>query len=411
MIETLQKKFVVTAMTAITILLIVLLGVINIANAFVTSGQTDLMLDSLLKNEISPIPQLPPVRGEKRDFPDSRFPENNEMSAVFFSVYVSDGRISGVDTGRIGSMSEEDALLIAEKALSSMSAEGKTGNYKYKSASLNDGRTVYIFLDTSIQTQSVTLVLVLSCLVGALCVLMMLLPVRFLAKKSIRPIAENIERQKRFITDAGHELKTPLAIILANTDAMELMGGENKYSKNIREQILRLTGLMQNLLTLAKIDENEAHIIKETVDIGKTADETLDMFREAMLPKNLSLEKHIQSDVFVSANKELLSQLFSVLTDNAVKYATDGSTIYTELYRADKNAVFAIRNKCESLPDCPPEKLFDRFYRADSARTQKSGGYGIGLSSATAIANAHGGTLSANYADNNTIIFTVKLPV
>lgn len=398
-------------MTAITILLIVLLGVINIANALVTSRQTDSMLESLLENEISPAPQLPPIKGEKRDFPDFRLPENNEMSAVFFSVFVSDGEISGIDTGRMGSMSEEDALLIAEKALSSMSAEGKTGNYKYKSALLNDGRTVYIFLDTSIQTQSVTLVLVLSCLVGALCVLMMLLPVKFLAKKSIKPIAENIERQKRFITDAGHELKTPLAIILANTDAMELMGGENKYSKNIREQVVRLTGLMQNLLTLAKIDENEARIVKEPVDIGKTADETLNMFREAMMPKKLSIEKHIQNDVVAPANKELLSQLFSILTDNAVKYATEASTVYTELYRAEKNAVFAIRNKCDSLPDCPPEKLFDRFYRADSARTQKGGGYGIGLSSAMAIAVAHGGKLSAEYADNNTIIFTVKLPL
>lgn len=411
MIKTLQKRFVVTAMSAITILLIVLLGVINIANALVTSRQTDSMLESLLDNEISPALQLPPIKGEKRDFPDLRFPEGNEMSAVFFSVYVSGGVISGVDTGRMSSMSEEDALLVAEKVLSSMSAEGKTGNYKYKSASLNDGRTVYIFLDTSIQTQSVTLVLVLSCLVGALCILMMLLPVRFLAKKSIKPIAENIERQKRFITDAGHELKTPLAIILANTDAMELLGGENKYSRNIREQVIRLTGLMQNLLTLAKIDENEAHIVKETVNVGQIADKTLDMFKEAMLPKNLSVEKHILTDIFVSANKELLSQLFSILTDNAVKYATDGSTVYAELYREDKSAVFAIRNKCDSLPDCPPEKLFDRFYRADAARTQKSGGYGIGLSSATAIANAHGGTLSANYADKNTIIFTARLPI
>jgi len=210
----------------------------------------------------------------------------------------------------------------------------------------------------------------------------MLILVIFLSKKAIKPIAENIERQKQFVTDAGHEIKTPLAIILANTDALELHNGENKWSKNIRAQTIRLSGLMQNLLTLAKIDESNIDATKESFSLNEIIDRTSDMFQEMLIPKNLILQKYYSADVIICANKELITRLVSILLDNAVKYSPCDSIIQIELYKNDKTINLVVANKCDSLPDCPPEKLFDRFYRGDSARTQKGGGYGIGLSAA-----------------------------
>jgi len=251
--------------------------------------------------------------------------------------------------------------------------------------------------------------LLLSSLIGLTCWLCMFLLVFLLSGRAIRPIAANLERQKQFVTDAGHEIKTPLAIIAANTEAMELHNGESKWSRNIREQVTRLNGLMQNLLTLAKLDESNVALSCEPISLSALTEEGSDVFREAMELKHLQVERHIQPDLTVSANRDLMSRLISILLDNALKYTPIGGSVVIELFRADKTIQLIVANECEKLPDCPAEKLFDRFYRADSARTQKNGGYGIGLSAARSIAEAHGGTISALYRDDHTIAFIVTM--
>lgn len=310
-----------------------------------------------------------------------RFSERN-MSSVFFVARVNNsGEVVQLDISRITTMTEDEAENITLQAIELSENSGKISGFKY--TSMNDGiGKVYVFLDVSYQTYSVLTVLFLSVLIGLICWVLMLILVIFLSKKAIKPIAENIERQKQFVTDEGHEIKTPLAIILANTDALELHNGENKWSKNIRAQTIRLSGLMQNLLTLAKIDESNIDATKESFSLNEIVDRTSDMFQEMLIPKNLILQKYYSADVIICANKELITRLVSILLDNAVKYSPCDSIIQIELYKNDKTINLVVANKCDSLPDCPPEKLFDRFYRGDSARTQKGGGYGIGLSAA-----------------------------
>ncbi|MGN0565528.1 MAG: ATP-binding protein, partial [Candidatus Limousia pullorum] len=133
--------------------------------------------------------------------------------------------------------------------------------------------------------------------------------------------------------------------------------------------------------------------------------------QEMLIPKNLILQKYYSADVIICANKELITRFVSILLDNAVKYSPCDSIIQIELYKNDKTINLVVANKCDSLPDCPPEKLFDRFYRGDSARTQKGGGYGIGLSAAHSIAEIHGGSIKASYGNDNTIIFTVEFKI
>lgn len=410
MIKTLQRKFIFSAMVAVSVLLLALLGAINTTNIVLSSNQTETLLNDIAESEKSPINQPPSNLGNPSDnFSMPIHFNDRKLSSVFFVARVSySGDIIQIDTSRMAFIDEETAKQITEQAIGMSSNRGEAAGFQFKS--IDDGKgMLYVFLDVSNQTFSVFRILLLSILAGFVCWLLMLILVIFLSKKAIRPIAANIERQKQFVTDAGHEIKTPLAIILANTDALELHNGENKWSKNIREQTLRLSGLMQNLLTLSKIDESNINATKEKFSLSIVVNDTMEMFHEMLLQKHLALIKNFQPEIEICANKELITRLISILIDNAVKYSSDGGSITAKLFKSDKTACFEIANQCNRLPDCPPEKLFDRFFRADMARTQKSGGYGIGLSAAKSIAEAHGGTVKAKYFENNIIIFSVEL--
>ncbi|MFQ9799167.1 MAG: sensor histidine kinase [Clostridia bacterium] len=181
---------------------------------------------------------------------------------------------------------------------------------------------------------------------------------------------QSTEKQKQFITDAGHEIKTPLAIILANTDAMELHSGVSKWSQNIRAQTVRLNGLMQNLLALAKLDEGNVHLDAEAIVLSQLLEESLHSFEEAAELKGISIQKEIQPDVTIHGNRDSIARLLSILMDNAVQYSPPEGRITISLQLAEKQAVLRIKNACENRPAEDPGKLFDRFYRGDSARTR-----------------------------------------
>ena len=183
-------------------------------------------------------------------------------------------------------MTEEEALYIAGEIYRNGAQSGYTGNFRYQVAHALDGRSsLVICLDVSSQQRSVATVLLVSALIGLLCWLAMLMLVILLSKKAIRPIAVTLEKQKRFVTNAGHELKTPLAILLANTDALELHQGETKWSRNIRTQTVRLNGLMQNLLVLAKMDEGSGSLPTSEFSFSLLIEEVLDFYREAAAVK------------------------------------------------------------------------------------------------------------------------------
>ncbi len=218
-----------------------------------------------------------------------------------------------------------------------------------------------------------------------------------------------MEKQKRFVTDAGHEIKTPLAIIMANTDALELHQGETKWSRNIRGQTERLSGLMQNLLTLSRMDEGTAGTLMSECSLSEMTRDAVAQFREPAENRGISVLCDIAENVTVTGDKVRLLQLLTILLDNAVKYAEGGTPeIRVSVSRQERTAVLRISNTCFLGQDEDPGKWFERFYRGDSARTQKSGGYGIGLSAASAIVRLHKGSVKAEYEDGR-VVFTVVL--
>ena len=419
MIQTLQRQFILTAMIAISVFVLVLLGVTNGMNALSTHRQNMEILEELCAAAAGDPSAQPPeaTSGDAKEESGQRrfnwfgvdLTDNYKNAAAYFIATVDDaGEIVSVDAVRI---SGDDGSLrpLVQGVLDRGEESGLTGVYRFKSTAVPGGGRAYVFHDISYQRYAVVRVAYTSLLVGILCIEIMYFFVRVLARRAILPIAQNMERQKQFITDAGHELKTPVAIIMANTEAMELCTGETKWSRNIREQAQRLSGLTQNLLTLAKIDENTFRETVETVSLTDTVNNVTAMFIEPAALRHILIESDVAENVTLTANPDMMTRLISTLLDNAVKYASSDSTVFITLHPAEDGAAFVIKNRCDELPQCEPEKLFDRFYRADAARTQKKGGYGIGLSAAQAIVELHKGTISVQYEPENVIAFTVRL--
>lgn len=411
MIKTLQRKFIVTAMTAISVLLLLLLGTINILNIYYVGNQVDKKLEMISQNEGNPdnIPMAPgemPPRGPygmKNDY-------DTFMSSNFFVVrFDRNGDIVYSDVSRISSVSEEEAKELAEKVYTQNDLSGKIDSFEYmvRDSRMGFGKVV-VFLDTSGDIYSYIRVLFLSAAIGIACWLLMLLFVILLSKQAIRPIAENMEKQKQFVTNAGHEIKTPIAIIQSNTEAMELYNSENKWSKNIKEQTVRLNELMKNLLTLARMDESSTNLIQSDFSLSQLLADHIECFRETLELRRITLQTSIQPMISFRANQEHITQLISALMDNTVKYTNEGGNVFVSLEGNDKRIKLQFKNTCQQLPPVPPDKLFDRFYRADEARTQKNGGYGIGLSVAQSITETYKGRISAEYENGNTIVFTIR---
>lgn len=402
--KTLRKKFIFFAMSAVTILLAVLTGAIAGLSWIILDAQSTSVLHTLARGEDrffqkefhEPKPFAPPMDMD------------TIKSARFFTVRTDpDGNVLDVNIDQISSVSSEQAAQYAGQVTDTA---GKIDHYKYEVKRLGPDRLIF-FMDISRQAKTFVMVLGISSVIAFICWFATLLFVVLFSGRVVRPILAGMEKQKQFITNAGHELKTPLAIIQSNNDASALIHGETKYTKNIRFQTQRLNVLMTNLLTLARLDE-EAKLPVETVDISALICGMLPAYEDTALDKQITLSAAICPKVLMQVHRDTFSQMISILLDNAVKYTPEGKTIQFSLTCGNSHVRIIEENDCELPPDNDPKRLFDRFYRGDSARTQNSSssGYGIGLSAARAIAETFGGRLSAEYPEAGRIRFTAQFP-
>ena len=255
MIQILRRRFIITAMLAISVLLLVLLGVINTGNIIVNNQQINQVLNNLIESEGLYTPpeeamvQFSPTEDATRTWPQiPASPTTDDMlgARYFFVRFDTDGEITSADISHIHIVGITEAQEMARAVYDGTADTGRTERFQFRiTQALDRQSSLVIFLDVSAKIRSISTIFMISFAVGAVCWAAMLLFVTILSKKAIQPIAENIEKQKQFVTNAGHEIKTPLSIILISTDALELHLGANKWSQNIRSQAVRLTGLMQ----------------------------------------------------------------------------------------------------------------------------------------------------------------------
>lgn len=409
--KTLRKKFILFAMSAVTVLLLILIVSINGLTQFVISQQSNSMIEMLVNSEgrfgIMDFRLKPKDNG----LPFSKPLNMDQMrSARFFIVKISsDGEIEDVNIDEIFSVTEEQAKQYAMKICQRGKTAGRIDTFRYAVKEIDDGKLIF-FMDVSQPREIVLLVLAVSVAIAAVSWLIVLVFVFLISGKVVSPIIAGMEKQKRFITDAGHELKTPLAIIQSNNDANALINGENKYNRNIKSQVIRLNELTAQLLTLAKLDE-EIQLPLAPLSVSELASEILPAYKDTAENQELTLYYIIEDGITANSNKESLTKLFTILLDNAIKYTTEGGTIRFELKKGSGNSIVTEENTIEPGTAVDPEQLFERFYRGDAARTQQNAnsGYGMGLSIARMICENLGGSLTAAYPAADKIRFTAKI--
>lgn len=214
--------------------------------------------------------------------------------------------------------------------------------------------------------------------------------------RAIHPLIENAVRQKQFITDAGHELKTPLTAISANMDVLELDIGENEWIRATRQQIAGMGALIKEMIYLSRMDEDDSGLEMADFNLSKVVLEIAEPFEGMAEYTGRNMKLNVQDNLYIHGNEAAVQRLVSILCDNAVKYAPEGDEILLELSKEGKQICLMTENaQSEPLPPDELKHLFDRFYRGDKSRSKESGGFGIGLSVARAVMEKHGGTIQA----------------
>ena len=224
-------------------------------------------------------------------------------------------------------------------------------------------------------------------------------------------MAESYEKQKRFITDAGHEIKTPLTIIGADTDLLELDLGENEWLDDIKRQTKRLTGLTQDLIYLARMDEEQPQLQPIEFPLSDVAEELAQSFHNLAAAQSRQFTADIQPMLSFTGDEKAVRQLMSILLDNAVKYTPENGTITFTLKKDGRSIRLSVANDTAATMEKESlNRLFDRFYRTDQSRNSSTGGYGLGLSIARSIVSAHKGKIQAENSGGNDLTITVTLP-
>ncbi len=414
MIRALKLRFCRIAMLAVTLLLLLALGAVNGGYFLLSMHGADQVLDILLASGAYPdfTPEAAASGGGQAASAlpaDSSLRADELLGARWFAVSLNDrGEAEELSLVHVHGVGPEEAVRLAEKALARGNGTGWVGRYRCRTGQA--AQNSVLFLDISDRLRASAVLLVLSLGAGLGCWLASLVLVLVLSERAIRPAVESMEKQKRFVTDAGHEIRTPLAVIQANVQAMELHQGESRWSRNIRTQTGRLAELTEELLAQARMDEADSAPPPLPFSLSELLEEMLDSCAEAAAGRGLSLQAETAEGVVLRGSRENMTKLVSILLDNAIRYTPSGGTIRVTLSAEGRDAVLRVSNTCGHLEELDLDRLFDRFYRGDPARSSGSGGFGIGLSLARSIAEAHGGSISAVAEDSSTICLKVLLP-
>lgn len=406
MIQRLRKKFIwVSGLSVFTVLLMIGIG-INIANHNRIDQKPNQILNILLVHN----GEFPETIGiDKRENIEGPFafsPETPFMTRYFYLKTNLQGDIIEVNTAHITAVTGEEAKTYLTKV--GEKKEGLIGQYKFKMAE-NSAEKIYIFIDYSRELEMLTSFFVNTLMVSVIGLVGVIILLFLFSGRAIQPIVQGYEKQKQFITDASHELKTPLAIIATNTEVVELENGVNQWTQNIQHQVQRLSELINHMVSLARMDEEKAQIDMIDFSISDAIEETTESFLALAEQQNKQIQLQIQKNISYSGNEQLIRELIAILLDNALKYSMKKSAIVLRLEQKGKRIVFEMTNKSENLPKGNLNILFERFYRPDHARNSQIGGHGIGLALAKAIVSQHHGSIDAFNDENNEMHIQVVL--
>jgi signal transduction histidine kinase len=413
MLKKLQRRFMAIAMFALASLVLVQSLAVNAINIY----QTDLDIKGILKTIATNGGVLPNSYIETSDrftnflnpFGDMHLHIEAPYSTRYFVVELKDNLVTKVSTEHIAAVDNTKALEYAHKVYNTGTPGfGNIDLYKYYYTT-DGARSMIIFVDWQRDLAKCLALAIISAFVSFITITVLTIMVYLLSKKAMKPVADSIDKQKQFITDASHELKTPLTIIAANAEVLEMCEGENEWLTSIKNQTTRLSHLVKNLVELTKLNEIHDDKLRSNFNISAAFIETASNFETNAVVANKNFSISAADDIFYHGNEAEIRQLVSILCDNAIKYTDKGGTIKISLYKSGTSTYLDVFNTTEYVNPSSVSRLFDRFYRGDSSRSRDTGGYGIGLSIAKAIVDRHKGKIKAIANGTKEITFRVIL--
>jgi signal transduction histidine kinase len=338
--------------------------------------------------------------------------DSDELSSIRFmdkTVYTvlldENDEISEVINQSNNDITDEEIQEIAVRMISQSFLKGIDNLYIADYSYSYIPRNSIVIVDNSSANQTLRSALHYSAIILVLTELIIFLFARGISRKITKPVQESFDKQKQFVADASHELKTPLAVIMASSDALENNPTETKWLNNIKTEADRMNKLISDLLELAKSDEIKDAVELEKVNLSKLVETSVLPFEAVMFEKNIKLTDSIEPDIELEVNSFKIKQLITILLDNAIQHSVENGEIRVEL-KADRDITLAVTNKGEGIAKGDEEKIFDRFYRSDESRNRNDNRYGLGLAIAKNIAEAHNASISASSNDGYTT-FTV----
>ena len=331
----------------------------------------------------------------------------------YFTVDIdeSDGSCIGYDMNMIGSVTVDEAEELAGKAVKSKKAGGFVGTFRYRILGRGEsGGTTVAFLDRGQQLSHLRSFVAMSSVAGVMATVIVAGMTMLLSRSIIAPVKSAYRKQRSFISDAGHELRTPLAAIRADSDVAEAELGKSRWIDDIRSQVDRLSSLTDDLICLAKLEENPD--AAERVDMSAVTEAGAASIEARCLSRSLELETDIDGGAFVLCDRRGAERIVSTLTDNAAKYTPAGGRISISLRTSWRTVSLTVENETSGpMGEEDVERIFERFYRLDESRSSGTGGYGMGLSIVKAVCARNGWRRTARWSPKSkTLIIRIDMP-
>ena len=397
--KSVRKRFILVTMLSAFIVITIMMLVINFINYNNVDGFADTVTQTLADNGGSfNEPALNPGMRDRAPF-EQQMNKETPFETRYFTVKYQ-GESIETNITRIASIDSATAIEMANAVKDK--STGYTGVFRYRVSEIENGKLV-IFLDCTQRLSQANGTLINSLIISAIALVGIFVVVFFISKRAVKPIIMAYEKQKRFISNSAHELKTPLTIISANNEMIEITSGENELTDGINKQIKRLSTMVRNLTLLTKIDDIK-EIMNKTFSATDALNDVLTTYKPIIEEKKLALDLNIDEEVYLTGDEELFKQLLSILLDNAYKYAK--TFIRVELLK-DNDFVLRIINDANKVEEGNLDRCFERFYRFDSTRAEGIEGSGIGLSIAKEIVDLHKGKIIATGLPNN--VFEIKV--
>ena len=411
MFRKLKIRFILLASAAIVCILLTMIAVLNSVRFLQTNGEIQAVLNILSANN----GDFPSVEETAESLQNDRITIDTIYQYRYFSVvYNEDKTLYSSNLDHLSNLSKEQALSYANKVIKDSRSSGvfKVGSQFYSYQITQDSKTkryLLVVLDSTNYLESRNDFFWLSIQLCFYSFIFFVLVVSGFSNFAIRPYIKNYENQKRFITNAGHELKTPLAIISANTELQELMTGENEWTESTKDQVKRLSNLINQMVVLARLEE-QPDVTLVDVNFSEVVKKVAGNFKSVIEKAGKKYEIKLQEDIHVKATEDELYELVSILIDNACKYCDEDGQIFVTLTKAKrgKRARLTVANSYADGKNVDYSRFFDRFYREDESHNQKQPGYGIGLSMAESLVRIFKGRIWVSYK-KGLIGFTVLL--